>query len=53
MKAIKLYLGQDVHKDSITVAIAPVGRASETHFYGTITTTSMSSNRPWPALNCQ
>jgi len=30
MKAIKLYLGLDVHKDSITLAIAPAGRSSET-----------------------
>jgi hypothetical protein len=27
MKAIKLYLGLDVHKDSITMAIAPAARA--------------------------
>jgi len=26
MKAIELYLGLDVHKDSITLAIAPTGR---------------------------
>jgi transposase len=37
MKASKLYLGLDVHKDSITIAIAPAGRASEIRLYGTIT----------------
>jgi transposase len=37
MKAIKLYLGLDVHKDSITIAIAPAGRASEIRLFGTIT----------------
>ena len=37
MKAIKLYLGLDVHKDSITIAIAPAGRASEIRVFGTIT----------------
>jgi transposase len=37
MKAIKLYIGLDVHKDSITIAIAPAGRASEIRLFGTIT----------------
>ncbi len=37
MKAIKLYLGLDVHKDSITIAIAPAGRSSEIRLFGTIT----------------
>ena len=37
MKAIKLYIGLDVHKDSITIAIAPAGRTSEIRLYGTIT----------------
>jgi len=37
MKAIKLHLGLDVHKDSITIAIAPAGRASEIRLFGTIT----------------
>jgi transposase len=36
MKAIKLYIGLDVHKDSITIAIAPAGRSSEIRLYGTI-----------------
>jgi len=36
MKAIKLYLGLDVHKDSITIAIAPAGRTNEIRLYGTI-----------------
>jgi len=37
MKAIKLYLGLDVHKDSITIAIAPAGPHYEIRLYGTIT----------------
>ena len=37
MKAIKLYIGLDVHKDSITIAIAPAGRSSEIRLYGAIT----------------
>lgn len=37
MKAIKLYIGLDVHKDSITIAIAPAGRSSEVRVFGTIT----------------
>lgn len=37
MKGIKLYIGLDVHKDSITIAIAPAGRSSEVRLYGTIT----------------
>ena len=37
MKAIKLYLGLDVHKDSITIAIAPAGPQNEIRLYGTIT----------------
>ena len=37
MKTIKLYIGLDVHKDSITIAIAPAGRASEIRVFGTIT----------------
>ena len=37
MKAIKLYIGLDVHKDSITLAIAPAGRSSEIRLFGTIT----------------
>jgi len=36
MKAIKLYLGLDVHKDSITIAIAPAGPQNEIRLYGTI-----------------
>jgi len=28
MKVIKLYLGLDVHKGSITIAIAPAGRSN-------------------------
>ena len=37
MKAITLYLGLDVHKDSITIAIAPAGLHHEIRLYGTIT----------------
>ena len=36
MKAIKLYIGLDVHKDSITIAIAPAVRVSEIRLFGTI-----------------
>ena len=32
----KLYLGLDVHKDSITIAIALGGRHGEVRLYGTI-----------------
>ena len=37
MKAITLYIGLDVHKDSITIAIAQDGRQGEIRLYGTIT----------------
>jgi len=37
MKAITLYIGLDVHKDSITIAIAEPGRQGEIRLYGTIT----------------
>jgi transposase len=37
MKAIKLHLGLDVHKDSITIALAPAGCQNEVRLYGTIT----------------
>jgi transposase len=37
MKAITLYLGLDVHKDSITIAIAQAGREGEIRLFGTIT----------------
>ncbi len=37
MKAIKLYLGLDVHKDSITIAIADAQRHGEIRLFGTIT----------------
>ena len=33
----KLYLGLDVHKDSITIAIAQPGRTGEIRLYGTLT----------------
>ena len=37
MKAITLYLGLDVHKDSITIAIAQPGSKGEIRLLGTIT----------------
>src|SRR5512139_4100158 len=37
MKAIKLHLGLDVHKDSITIAIAPADLPREIRLFGTIT----------------
>ena len=37
MKRITLYLGLDVHKDSITIAIAPGTPQGEIHLHGTIT----------------
>jgi transposase len=37
MKAITLYLGLDVHKDSITIAIAEAGPKGEIRLFGTIT----------------
>jgi transposase len=37
MKAITLYIGLDVHKDSITIAIAQSGPKGEIRLYGTIT----------------
>jgi transposase len=37
MKAITLYLGLDVHKDSITIAIAEPGSKGEIRMFGTIT----------------
>ncbi|MGH7969569.1 MAG: IS110 family transposase [Limisphaerales bacterium] len=37
MKAITLYLGLDVHKDSITIAVADPGPKGEIRIFGTIT----------------
>ena len=37
MKLITLYLGLDVHKDSITIAIAEPGSKGEIRLFGTIT----------------
>ena len=37
MKAITLYIGLDVHKDSIVSAIAEAGRNGEIRIFGTIT----------------
>jgi transposase len=36
MKVIKLYLGLDVHKDSITIAIAEAERSGEIRIFGTV-----------------
>jgi transposase len=36
MKKTTLYLGLDVHKDSVAIAIAEGGRGGEVRFYGTI-----------------
>ena len=36
MKAIKLYLGLDVHKDSITIAIAEAERSGEIRLFGNV-----------------
>ena len=38
MKTFKAYVGLDVHKETITVAIAD-GRSSDVRFYGTIKNT--------------
>ena len=35
MQTIKLYLGLDVHKDSITIAIAQAGPQGEIRLFGT------------------
>ncbi len=37
MQTITLYLGLDVHKDSITIAIAPAGPKGEIRLFGTLT----------------
>ncbi len=37
MNTITLYIGLDVHKDSITIAIAEAGSKSEIRLFGTIT----------------
>jgi transposase len=37
MKAITIYLGLDVHEDSITIAIAEFGSKGEIRLFGTIT----------------
>src|SRR5260370_8638528 len=37
MKAITLYIGLDVHKDSIVIAIAEAGLKGEIRIFGTIT----------------
>jgi transposase len=42
MKVITLYIGLDVHKDSITIAIAQSGRNGEIRLFGTIPTPANS-----------
>jgi transposase len=42
MPAITLYIGLDVHKDSITIAIAQSGRNGEIRLFGTIATPANS-----------
>jgi hypothetical protein len=41
MSSITLYLGLDVHKDSITIAIAEPGSKGEIRLSGTITNDPM------------
>ena len=45
MKAITLYLGLDVHKDSITIAIAEPGPKGEVRVHGTITNSLIQIER--------
>lgn len=45
MKGITLYLGLDVHKDSITIAIAEPGPKGEVRIYGTITNSLIQIER--------
>ena len=45
MSAITLYLGLDVHKDSITIAIAEAGPKGEVRLFGTITNSIQALER--------
>ena len=45
MKRIRLYLGLDVHKDSITIAIAQSGLHGEIRLFGTITNSIQALER--------
>jgi hypothetical protein len=45
MKKTTLYLGLDVHKDSVAIAIAEGGRGGEVRFDGTISNDLMRSRR--------
>ena len=63
MKKTTLYLGLDVHKDSVAIAIAEGGRGGEVRFYGTLSNDlhtietvpakirqahPVRADRPWP-----
>lgn len=46
MFTTKAYIGLDVHKDSIAVAIAPANeKVNEVHFYGNIANTSQQLSK--------
>jgi hypothetical protein len=45
MSAITLYIGLDVHKDSITVAIAEPGTKSEIRLFGAINNSTQAIER--------
>ena len=53
----ELYIGFDVHKDSITVAVAQAGRGGEVRLYGTISNdlqaaTAIMARAPGARLIC-
>ncbi len=50
MSAITLYLGLDVHKDSITIAIAEPGSKGEVRLYGTIINSIQAVERALTAI---
>ena len=50
MSAITLYLGLDVHKDSITIAIAEPGPKGEIRLYGTIVNSLQAVERALTAI---